>query len=118
MHVSDYGGQTVADSNCMGKTEVPTGANFLYESGRVTWWKFDLGNYKNTIDVGSRDTGWVVFYRPAGLTTGPFTRAASSTSGRAKCNFLSVQRGNARSAGFNPGLNFPKPNQPGLYSPT
>jgi prepilin-type N-terminal cleavage/methylation domain-containing protein len=69
---SSYGGKTVADSNHMGKIGVPTGANFLYEDGHVTWRKFDLVNYKTTIDVGSRDGGWVVFYRPGDLTAGPW----------------------------------------------
>ncbi len=69
---STYGGQTVADSNHMGTSGVPTGANFLYEEGHVTWRGFDLGHYKNTIDVGSRDGGWVVFYRPADLSAGPW----------------------------------------------
>ena len=69
---STYGGKTVADSNHIGKNGVPTGGNFLYEDGRVTWRKFDLGNSKNTIDVGSRDGGWVVFYRPGDLTAGPW----------------------------------------------
>jgi len=38
----------------------------------VTWRKFDLGNYKNTIDVGSIYGGWTYFYRPADLTPGPW----------------------------------------------
>jgi hypothetical protein len=56
----------------MGKNGVPTGANFLYEDGSVTWRKFDLARYQTTIDVGSRDGGWVVFYRPGDLTAGPW----------------------------------------------
>ena len=67
-----YGGKTVADSNHMGKGGVPTGANFLYEDGGVTWRKFDLVNYKTAIDVGSRDGMWVVFYRPGDLGPGPY----------------------------------------------
>jgi len=69
---STYGGKTVADSNHIGKNGLPTGGNFLFEDGRVSWRKFDLGNSKNTIDVGSRDGGWVVFYRPGDLTAGPW----------------------------------------------
>ena len=69
---SNDGGKTVADSNHAGINGVPTGANFLYEDGRVTWRKFDLANCKNAIDVGSRDGGWVVFYRPGDLTAGPW----------------------------------------------
>jgi len=69
---STYGGKTVADSNHMGKAGVPTGGNFLYEDGRVTWRTFNVPNCKNTIDVGSRDSGWVVFYRPGDLNAGPW----------------------------------------------
>jgi prepilin-type N-terminal cleavage/methylation domain-containing protein len=69
---STYGGRTVADSNHMGRSGVPTGGNFLYEDGRVTWRRFDLANCQNTIDVGSRDGGWVVFYRPGDLSVGPW----------------------------------------------
>jgi prepilin-type N-terminal cleavage/methylation domain-containing protein len=69
---STYGGKTVADSNHMGKNGVPTGGNFLYEDGRVSWRRYDQVNYKNTIDVGSRDGSWVVFYRPGDLTAGPW----------------------------------------------
>ena len=38
----------------------------------VLWRKFNLGNLNNTIDVGSASSGWVVFYRPADLGTGPW----------------------------------------------
>ena len=69
---STYGAKTVADSNHMGKNGVPTGGNFLYEDGSVTWRTFSVPNCKNTIDVGSRDGGWVVFYRPGDLTAGPW----------------------------------------------
>ncbi|MCX6924388.1 MAG: prepilin-type N-terminal cleavage/methylation domain-containing protein [Verrucomicrobia bacterium] len=69
---STYGGKSVADSNHMGSTGVPTGANFLYEDGRVTWRKFDVSRYKTAIDVGSRDGGWVVYYRPGDLGPGPY----------------------------------------------
>ncbi len=48
------------------------GGNFLFEDGSVVWRKFDLGKYKTTIDVGSQSSGWVVFYRPGDLGTGPW----------------------------------------------
>jgi prepilin-type N-terminal cleavage/methylation domain-containing protein len=51
---------------------IPTGGNFLYEDGSVLWRKFDLARYKATIDVGSADSGWAVFYRPGDLTAGPW----------------------------------------------
>jgi prepilin-type N-terminal cleavage/methylation domain-containing protein len=49
-----------------------SGGNFLYEDGSVLWRKFDVGSYKTTIDIGSAAGGWVVFYRPANLETGPW----------------------------------------------
>ncbi len=51
---------------------IPIGGNFLYEDGSVSWRRFDLSRYKSTIDVGSMASGWVVFYRPADLETGPW----------------------------------------------
>ena len=51
---------------------LPVGANFPFEDGSVSWRKFNLGNYRTTIDVGSKASGWVVFYRPADLTAGPW----------------------------------------------
>ena len=51
---------------------VPVGGNFLYEDGSVLWRKFDLSRYKTTIDVGSANSGWTVFYRPGDLNPGPW----------------------------------------------
>jgi prepilin-type N-terminal cleavage/methylation domain-containing protein len=48
------------------------GGNFLYEDGSVLWRKFDLANYKSTIDIGSAASGWTVFYHPADLNAGPW----------------------------------------------
>ncbi len=48
------------------------GAHFLYEDGSVMWRKFSAPNYKTTIDVGSATSGWVVFFRPAELSPGPW----------------------------------------------
>jgi len=69
---SSKGTITVPDANHRDKGGIPTGGNFLYEDGRVNWRKFNLADFKNTIDVGSRGNGWVVFYRPGDLTTGPW----------------------------------------------
>jgi hypothetical protein len=59
-------------ANHRGSTGASNGGNFLYEDASVIWRRFDPGNYKNTIDVGSASSGWVVFYRPADLGTGPW----------------------------------------------
>ena len=53
-------------------TGTAMGANFLSEDGSVGWRKFNLANYKKTIEVGSAASGWVVFYRPADLSPGPW----------------------------------------------
>jgi hypothetical protein len=59
-------------ANHRGKSGASVGGNFLYEDGSVIWKKFDIGSYKNTIDVGSAASGWVVFYRPVELDPGPW----------------------------------------------
>src|SRR5436309_3742005 len=59
--------QTFPFANHRGNAGVSIGGNFLYEDTSVVWRRFDLGNYKSTIDVGSFSSGWVVFYRPADL---------------------------------------------------
>jgi prepilin-type N-terminal cleavage/methylation domain-containing protein len=59
-------------SNHRNSTGVPVGGNFLYEDGSVLWRKFDVTKLKMTIDVGSVQSGWSVFYRPADLGPGPY----------------------------------------------
>jgi len=69
---SSTGGMTAPTANHRAVGLVPAGGNFLYEDGSVSWRKFSLANYRNTIDVGSKAANWVVFYRPADLTAGPW----------------------------------------------
>jgi prepilin-type N-terminal cleavage/methylation domain-containing protein len=69
---ASVGGMTVPTANHRAARGVPSGANFLFEDGSVSWRKFNLGSYSTTIDVGSKASGWVVFYRPADLTAGPW----------------------------------------------
>jgi len=59
-------------ANHLGNGGVSLGGNFLYEDSSVSWRRFDVGKYKNTIDIGSASSGWVVFYRPADLEPGPW----------------------------------------------
>ncbi len=66
------GGMTVPTANHRAASLVPAGGNFLYEDGSVSWRKFNSRNFIGTIDVGSKSSGWVVFYRPADLTAGPW----------------------------------------------
>jgi len=66
------GAYTVPTANHRTGTGLPAGGNFLYEDGSVSWRKFNRANYRTTIDVGSKASGWVVFYRPGDLTAGPW----------------------------------------------
>ena len=63
---------TVLYGNHRNNWNVPIGGNFLYEDGSVLWRKFSLGNLGSTIKVGAAGTGWVVFFWPADLDTGPY----------------------------------------------
>ena len=51
---------------------ISTGGNFLYEDGSVLWRRFSLANYKTTIDMGTANNGWTVFFRPGDLGPGPY----------------------------------------------
>jgi prepilin-type N-terminal cleavage/methylation domain-containing protein len=66
------GGITFPYANHRTSTGAPVGGNFLYEDGSVLWRKFDITKLKTTIDVGSVQSGWSVFYRPADLGPGPY----------------------------------------------
>ena len=48
---------------------VPTGGNFLFEDGHVSWHSFKLSNARATVDAGSVYSGWSLFYRPSNLQT-------------------------------------------------
>ena len=48
---------------------VPTGSNFLFEDSHVEWRKFNLGNPRATIDVGSSYGSWVLFYKLPNIQT-------------------------------------------------
>lgn len=52
-----------------GKSGAPDGGNFLFEDGRVLWYKFNIDNARGTIDVGSMSGNWVLFYRPSNIHT-------------------------------------------------
>lgn len=59
-------------ANHLGRGGASIGGNFLYEDGSVLWRKFDVVNYKKTIDIGSAAGGWTVFFHPADLDPGPW----------------------------------------------
>jgi prepilin-type N-terminal cleavage/methylation domain-containing protein len=60
-------GQSVMLSNHRGGGGVPVGGQFLFEDGHVEWRKFDLGNARASIDVGSKANDWVMFYKPPNI---------------------------------------------------
>ena len=51
------------------RNNVPMGGNFLFEDGRVQWYKFNLANPRGTVDVGSVTGSWVLFYKPYDVAT-------------------------------------------------
>ena len=59
----------------LGRGNVPPGGNFLFEDGRVTWYRFSAANPRGTVDVGSTDTGWVLFYKVPGLPASDYVTA-------------------------------------------
>jgi prepilin-type N-terminal cleavage/methylation domain-containing protein len=65
------GNQTVPSANHWdtGAGNVPKGGNFLFEDGHVTWFRFDPKNARATVDVGSDEENWVLFYKPPNIIT-------------------------------------------------
>jgi prepilin-type N-terminal cleavage/methylation domain-containing protein len=51
----------------LGGGNIPTGGNFLFEDGRVTWYPFNAANPRGTVDAGCILNGWVLFYKVPGL---------------------------------------------------
>jgi type II secretory pathway pseudopilin PulG len=65
-------GSSFPYANHRNSSGAATGGNFLYEDCSVLWRKFDITKLKTTIDVGSVQSGWSVFFRPADLGPGPY----------------------------------------------
>jgi hypothetical protein len=64
--------QTFPFANHRNNAGVSIGGNFLYEDGSVLYRTFNVGRHTTTIDIGSADSGWTVFFRPADLNPGPW----------------------------------------------
>jgi prepilin-type N-terminal cleavage/methylation domain-containing protein len=64
-----YLGVTYMTASHRGNGGAPTGGNFLFEDGHVEWRKFNLGNARATIDVGSAFGAWVLFYKLPNVQT-------------------------------------------------
>lgn len=45
------------------QTGAPIGGNFLFEDGHVEWRNWDVNNVKNSIDIGSAQGSWQLFYK-------------------------------------------------------
>jgi prepilin-type N-terminal cleavage/methylation domain-containing protein len=58
-----------ANHTDVGNGNVPKGANFLFEDAHVTWYRFDPNNARATVDAGSIEQGWVLFYKPPNIMT-------------------------------------------------
>jgi prepilin-type N-terminal cleavage/methylation domain-containing protein len=59
----------------LGRNNIPTGGNFLFEDGRVTWYRFDVSNPRATVDAGCILNGWVLFYKVPGLALNEYETA-------------------------------------------
>jgi len=64
-----YNGVTAPSASHRTQGGVPQGGEFLFEDGHVEWYGFKLSNARGTVDVGSSTSGWVLFYRPANIST-------------------------------------------------
>jgi hypothetical protein len=53
----------------LGSGNVPTGGNFLFEDGHVSWFRFDVKNARGTVDVGASEAGWLCFYKLPNINT-------------------------------------------------
>ena len=64
-------GKSFPTSSHRGPAAVPTGGNFLFEDGHVTWRKFIAGR-TNTIAVGADNGNYKYYVRPGDLSPGPW----------------------------------------------
>lgn len=66
---TDYNGKRIMTAAHRTTGGVPTGGQFLFEDGHVEWRRFDLNNARGTIDIGSIGGDWILFYKPANIST-------------------------------------------------
>jgi prepilin-type N-terminal cleavage/methylation domain-containing protein len=64
-----FEGKNIKTGNHREQNGVPKGGNFLFEDGHVEWRAFNLGNARGTIDVGSKEGSWVLFYKLSNIRT-------------------------------------------------
>jgi prepilin-type N-terminal cleavage/methylation domain-containing protein len=58
-----------ANHTDVGTGNVPTGGNFLFEDGHVTWFRFNAKDPRDTIDAGAVESGWTCFYKVPNIFT-------------------------------------------------
>lgn len=51
---------------------IPTGSNFLFEDGHVSWRKFSMSNPNATISIGIQGNSWSLYFHPMDITSGPW----------------------------------------------
>ncbi len=66
---ASYNGVTAPSASHRIQGGVPQGGEFLFEDGHVDWRGFKLTNARGSVDVGSITGNWVLFYRPANIST-------------------------------------------------
>jgi len=64
-----YNGKSIPSASHRLQGGVPQGGEFLFEDGHVEWYGFNPANPRGTIDVGSQTGSWILFYRPANIST-------------------------------------------------
>ncbi len=64
-----------ANHSDLGKANVPIGGNFLFEDGRVIWFRFNATNPRATVDAGCVEGGWSLFYKVPGLPANDYVTA-------------------------------------------
>ncbi len=67
--VVDNNGKSTPSASHRVAGGVPAGGQFLFEDGHVEWRNFKLSNARGTIDVGSKTDSWILFYKPANIST-------------------------------------------------
>ncbi len=66
---ASIGGVTYPTASHRDSKGVPVGGNFLFEDGRVNWYRFNVKDPRATVDVGSMTGSWVLFYKPLDIAT-------------------------------------------------
>jgi hypothetical protein len=58
-------GLTVASANhpIAARGDMPAGGNFLFEDGHVRWYRFDVNDARDTVDIGCSEGNWNCFYK-------------------------------------------------------